>query len=196
MSTFVLRLQSTFPHLYEKLALADGSAWAAFARSSECEREFPQNVARGVNAFEQLLVVQLVRPDRLLSAQMQFVCEALGLKALSPPTLTLKRFLQLSQQQAAAAAASKPSRHSRRQPQDADEGIEPAAAAPPPDEAARPMLTPPVLIVLSPGADPSQELQDAAAELLGPSRYHQVAMGQGQAELAVKLLRECAQSGA
>ena len=87
-------------------------------------------------------------------------------------------------------------RHSRRQPQDADEGIEPAAAAPPPDEAARPMLTPPVLIVLSPGADPSQELQDAAAELLGPSRYHQVAMGQGQAELAVKLLRECAQSGA
>ena len=74
--------------------------------------------------------------------------------------------------------------------------MEATGAAPPTDEAARPTLTPPVLIVLSPGADPSQELQDAAAELLGPARYHQVAMGQGQAELAVKLLRECAQSGA
>ena len=188
-------VQSTFAHLYEKLALADASTWAAFARSSECEREFPPNVARGVSAFEQLLVVQLVRPDRLLSAQMQFVCQALGLGELSPPTLTLKRFLQLSQQQQ-QQQSSKPARAARRKPKDSEEEMEPAGAAPPADETARPTLTPPVLIVLSPGADPSQELQDAAAELLGPARYHQVAMGQGQAELAVKLLRECAQSGA
>lgn len=141
--------------------------------------------------------MQLVRPDRLLSAQMQFVCQALGLNELSPPTLTLKRFLQLSQQQQ-SSASSKPTRPTRRQPQpqDTDEGLEPTtSAAPAADEAARPTLTPPVLIIISPGADPSQELQDAAGELLGPSRYHQVAMGQGQAELAVKLLRECAQSG-
>ena len=154
-------------------------------------------MARGVSAFEQLLVVQLVRPDRLLSAQMQFVCQALGLNELSPPTLTLKRFLQLSQQQRQQQEAAKqPARAARRKPKDEEEEMEAAGAAPAADEGARPTLTPPVLIVLSPGADPSQELQDAAAELLGPARYHQVAMGQGQAELAVKLLRECAQSGA
>ena len=32
----------------------------------------------------------------------------------------------------------------------------------------------PVLIVISPGADPSQELQDLANETIGHDRYHQV----------------------
>lgn len=32
----------------------------------------------------------------------------------------------------------------------------------------------PILIVISPGADPSQELQDLASEAIGHDRYHQV----------------------
>ena len=32
----------------------------------------------------------------------------------------------------------------------------------------------PILIVISPGADPSQELQDLANETIGHDRYHQV----------------------
>lgn len=32
----------------------------------------------------------------------------------------------------------------------------------------------PVLIVISPGADPSQELQELANEVIGHDRYHQV----------------------
>lgn len=32
----------------------------------------------------------------------------------------------------------------------------------------------PILIVISPGADPSQELQDLANEAIGHDRYHQV----------------------
>lgn len=32
----------------------------------------------------------------------------------------------------------------------------------------------PILIVISPGADPSQELQELADETIGHERYHQV----------------------
>ena len=32
----------------------------------------------------------------------------------------------------------------------------------------------PILVVISPGADPSQELQDLANETIGHERYHQV----------------------
>ena len=53
----------------------------------------------------------------------------------------------------------------------------------------------PILIVISPGADPSQELQELADETIGGDRYHQVAMGQGQADIALQLLRDCARDG-
>lgn len=36
------------------------------------------------------------------------------------------------------------------------------------------LATEPVLVVISPGADPSQELQDLASEIVGLERYHQV----------------------
>ncbi|OWF37256.1 Cytoplasmic dynein 2 heavy chain 1 [Mizuhopecten yessoensis] len=57
------------------------------------------------------------------------------------------------------------------------------------------MAEEPILIVISPGADPSQELQELAAEVIGHEKYHQVAMGQGQADIAMQLLRDCSQNG-
>ena len=32
----------------------------------------------------------------------------------------------------------------------------------------------PILIIISPGTDPSQELEDLAKEVIGPEKYHQV----------------------
>ena len=52
----------------------------------------------------------------------------------------------------------------------------------------------PVLFIVTPGSDPSQELEEHAASR-GKGRYHQLAMGQGQAEEALRLLRECARTG-
>ncbi len=43
------------------------------------------------SAFQQLLVVQSVRPERLHSAMSNFVCELLNVKSLSPPPLNLQR---------------------------------------------------------------------------------------------------------
>ncbi|KAL4829789.1 hypothetical protein H8958_009079 [Nasalis larvatus] len=53
----------------------------------------------------------------------------------------------------------------------------------------------PILIIISPGADPSQELQELANTERSRECYHQVAMGQGQADLAIQMLKECARNG-
>ncbi|KAJ7398962.1 hypothetical protein BTVI_119896 [Pitangus sulphuratus] len=53
----------------------------------------------------------------------------------------------------------------------------------------------PILIIISPGADPSQELQELASVERSTECYHQIAMGQGQADLAIQTLKECAHNG-
>ncbi|KPP72257.1 cytoplasmic dynein 2 heavy chain 1-like, partial [Scleropages formosus] len=53
----------------------------------------------------------------------------------------------------------------------------------------------PILIIISPGADPSQELLELAGETVGRENYHELAMGQGQADIALQTLRECARNG-
>ncbi|CAH8626063.1 unnamed protein product [Dicrocoelium dendriticum] len=60
--------------------------------------------------------------------------------------------------------------------------------------------TEPILLLISPGADPSQELVEAAAMRFASktntvSRYRQVTMGQGQADLALDELHAAAEVG-
>jgi dynein heavy chain 2 len=53
----------------------------------------------------------------------------------------------------------------------------------------------PVLFVTTAGADPTQELAAFAEAEVGRERLHEVAMGQGQFEVALQLLRDCAHTG-
>ncbi|MEW5298927.1 MAG: hypothetical protein WDW36_001997 [Sanguina aurantia] len=53
----------------------------------------------------------------------------------------------------------------------------------------------PILFITTPGADPSQELSEYAQSSKMMEQYHEVAMGQGQAEKALTLLRACAREG-
>ncbi|XP_074620352.1 cytoplasmic dynein 2 heavy chain 1-like [Acropora palmata] len=145
--------KNTFPNLYKTLQLESADLWMPFQRSSQCEQDIPSSVAKKINLFQQVLVVQALRPDRLQSAMSLFASKALGMKELSPPALNLKRLVK--------------------------ETV--------PGE--------PILIVISPGADPSQELQDTAADVVGVDKYHQVAMGQGQADIALQLLHDCGRNG-
>jgi len=71
--------QTTFPQLYQDLQLHDSALWSSYSRSSQCEHELPPFVCKKLSAFEQLLVVQATRPDRLQSAMTQFACNALGI---------------------------------------------------------------------------------------------------------------------
>lgn len=53
----------------------------------------------------------------------------------------------------------------------------------------------PVLFVTTAGADPSQELAAFAEAEVGRQQLHEVAMGQGQSEVALQLLKDCAATG-
>ena len=55
--------------------------------------------------------------------------------------------------------------------------------------------TEPILIIISPGADPSLEIQELAECTVGGEQFHQVAMGQGQADIAIQALKGCASKG-
>ncbi|XP_034521541.1 LOW QUALITY PROTEIN: cytoplasmic dynein 2 heavy chain 1 [Ailuropoda melanoleuca] len=149
----VATLKIALPSLYQTLCFDDVALWRTYYHSSVCEQEFPSILAKKVSLFQQVLVVQALRPDRLQSAMALFACRALGLKELSPLPLNLKRLYKETLE------------------------IEP------------------ILIIISPGADPSQELQELANAERSGECYHQVAMGQGQADLAIQMLKECARSG-
>ncbi|XP_076446844.1 LOW QUALITY PROTEIN: cytoplasmic dynein 2 heavy chain 1-like [Babylonia areolata] len=150
----VASLKANFPSLYQQLEMDDGGLWGNFARSTRCEEEFPPAVERKCSAFQQVLVLQAARPDRLQSCMSLFACKILEMKELSPPTVSLKKLYQ--------------------------------------EET---MATEPILIIISTGADPSQELQELANETVGVDKFHQVAMGQGQAEIAMQLLNQCSANG-
>uniref|UniRef100_A0A4W3JIK2 Dynein cytoplasmic 2 heavy chain 1 n=1 Tax=Callorhinchus milii TaxID=7868 RepID=A0A4W3JIK2_CALMI len=146
-------LKTTFPALYQMLCLEDTDLWLTFSRSSTCEQDLPLSISKRITLFQQVLVVQALRPDRLQSSMALFASKALGMKELSPPPLNLKRLLSET------------------------------------------LAAEPVLIIISPGADPSQELQELASETIGRENYHEVAMGQGQADIAIQTLKECARNG-
>ncbi|XP_069495113.1 cytoplasmic dynein 2 heavy chain 1 isoform X2 [Ambystoma mexicanum] len=147
----VALLKASLPPLYQSLILDDANLWHTFSRSSTCEQDFPSSVVKKLSLFQQVLVVQALRPDRLQSSMALFAGKTLGMKELSPPPLNLKRLYKETLE------------------------IEP------------------ILIIISPGADPSQELKELSS--VENANYHEVAMGQGQADLAIQMLKECAKEG-
>uniref|UniRef100_A0A672TN04 Cytoplasmic dynein 2 heavy chain 1 n=1 Tax=Strigops habroptila TaxID=2489341 RepID=A0A672TN04_STRHB len=149
----VASLKISLPGLYQTLCFEDEGLWHTFSQSSVCEQDLPSTIVKRISLFQQVLVVQAVRPDRLQSAMALFACKTLGIKELSPSPLNLKRLYKETLE------------------------IEP------------------ILIIISPGADPSQELQELASVERNTECYHQIAMGQGQADLAIQTLKECARNG-
>ncbi|EKX39469.1 hypothetical protein GUITHDRAFT_160010 [Guillardia theta CCMP2712] len=53
----------------------------------------------------------------------------------------------------------------------------------------------PIMFIVTPGSDPSAILEQEADQILGPGNYRQIAMGQGQAENAIRMLNEAANEG-
>ncbi|CAL1265870.1 unnamed protein product [Larinioides sclopetarius] len=146
-------LKTTFPHLFSVLQLSDAKLWENFAKSSHCEQELPNVVSSKISIFQQLLLVQALRPDRLYSASALFASRVLGLKELFPQAVNLKNLLKTTS------------------------NLEP------------------ILIIISAGVDPSQELSELASSVVGAENYVQVSMGQGQIEVATENLKLCAAEG-
>jgi dynein heavy chain 2 len=127
-SFFVFK--TNFPQLFSNLQF-DDSSWSKWNSTNECELRFPQD--KQLTSFQQILVIQAFRPDRLESAMRLFVCDLLGIKDISPETLNLKKLYSKET-----------------------------------------ISTEPILIIISPGADPSAELRDLAMEIVGKDRYSEV----------------------
>lgn len=147
-------LKSTFAGLFTKLDLNDTETWKKWFNNAECERNFPNKIIRKITPFQRLLLIQTLRPDRLLTAMNLFACETLNVDAVSPPPLTMADIYHKESS-----------------------------------------CKTPVLIITTAGADPSSELAEFAQTEIGSDRYKELAMGGGQQELAMNLLKQAAKDG-
>ncbi|RLN86865.1 hypothetical protein BBJ28_00018703, partial [Nothophytophthora sp. Chile5] len=153
------QLTEALPHLAQQCKFDNHDLWMRWSKSMECEQNFNPKMDKtgssgGLSAFQKLLVVQALRPDRLQSAIVQFICGVMQLKSLTPPSLDFKVI-----------------------------GTEEATN------------TTPVLLLTTAGADPSKELEEVATAVVGKGHYFEVAMGGGQQEKALNLLKATAEHG-
>lgn len=147
----VSKLMKGLPELGNLLQLEDGNMWGSFMKSEECEKELPALVSKKLSLFQKLLVVQALRPDRLVSALEDFLQLGLSLKELSAPALSMKSVFKETVTQE------------------------------------------PILLIVSPGSDPSQDLRDLSVQ--NRQMLHEVALGQGQTDYAIEKLRESMKHG-
>ncbi|TMW62553.1 hypothetical protein Poli38472_005171 [Pythium oligandrum] len=154
-----IRLVETLPRLAQQCKFESHDLWIRWSKSMECEQNFHAKMeksgsAGGLSAFQKVLVVQALRPDRLQSAIIQFICGVMSLKSLTPPPLDFKT---IATEEATNAT--------------------------------------PVLLMTTAGADPSKELEEVATGVVGKGHYFEVAMGGGQQEKALNLLKSTAEHG-
>uniref|UniRef100_A0A7E4URM5 Cytoplasmic dynein 2 heavy chain 1 n=1 Tax=Panagrellus redivivus TaxID=6233 RepID=A0A7E4URM5_PANRE len=83
----IANLQMHLPTLFHNLSLADKGTWSEFNQAPDCESRFPSSIDSKLTAFQKVLVVQALRPDRLYSAMTKFAQKALNLESLNPPPL-------------------------------------------------------------------------------------------------------------
>lgn len=112
--------------------------WASFMQSATPERDFPPSLAQRTTAFQRLLVVKALRPDRLESAMQHFVDEAFGGQKIQPAPFALRSLYETESS-----------------------------------------CTEPVLFIITPGSDPSTELQEFAETVVGRQNFFELAMGGG-----------------
>jgi dynein heavy chain 2 len=145
-------LRTNLPELCSKAGLEDEGVWRQWMDVNECEKKWPSEVR--VSLFQQILVLQALRPDRLQVAMKEFCCKLLNLKDISPSVTNIKHVWETE------TVASEP-----------------------------------VLFIISPGSDPSEELRELAEVVVGKEGLHEIAMGQGQMEAAMDMLKRCSESG-
>ncbi|KRY19216.1 Cytoplasmic dynein 2 heavy chain 1 [Trichinella patagoniensis] len=151
-------LKIMFPELVAKLNLENRIKWKDGFGGDAQKEILPSFVLNSLTPFQQLLVVQALRPDCLHTAMIRFKScwhmKRLGFKEWRPEPLDLKKFYLT-----------------------------------------KTSCNAPVLFVTDYGSDPSMEIADLAKCTIGSEQFYQVATGQNQCELALRLLRQCASDG-
>ena len=126
-----MSFQYNLPDLYQKAGIDDDSTWRKWAEVSECEKNFPSD--KRLTSFQQILIIQALRPDRLQIAMRDFAVRVLNLKDISPSSTNIRVIYEHE------TTASEP-----------------------------------ILFIVSPGSDPSEELKELAESVVGKQSYHEV----------------------
>ncbi|KAL6598153.1 dynein heavy chain and region D6 of dynein motor-domain-containing protein [Neocallimastix sp. 'constans'] len=147
-------LQSVCPVFSDQNIFNDVEQWDTWIRTQSCEKAFPEKYTKALSPWQKVLIIQTLRPDRILVALTLFCSGALGVSSLDPPALNIAKLVE-----------------------------------------SETIPTEPILFIITPGADLSQELLEASKKILGPNKFYQVAMGQGQFDIAISRLRSCAEEG-
>lgn len=74
--------KANFAALYQTIQLDDAGTWSEFNKSSHSEQAIPDVVAKKTTPFQQMIVVQALKPDRLHSAMNAFAERGLGTKLI------------------------------------------------------------------------------------------------------------------
>jgi dynein heavy chain 2, cytosolic len=112
---------NTFGQILNELMLENESYWLPFGESPQPELNFPDHTERRLSSFQKLLLIQVLRPDRLESAMQLFLKESFGNKNVQPSPFSLPHLYESES-----------------------------------------TCNDPILFIISPGSDPSAELQEFA----------------------------------
>ncbi|KAJ4457358.1 putative Cytoplasmic dynein 2 heavy chain 1 [Paratrimastix pyriformis] len=173
------RLLGALPDLDSSAQLSDAELWAQWSSHAQCETQFPSRIAARISAFRCVLLVQALRPDRTLSALHRFVTEALqALRCwLGRMDGVFWKLHQNARNQAMFLTKEPASLNLKNL---VSEETGPAV---------------PVLLITTPGTDPTRDLEELATRVVGPARYRQIAMGQGQAGAATAAIEQAMARG-
>ena len=80
-------LQQALPQL-SNLPFADPQ-WERWSTSDRCEVDFPSNLPGTTTAFQKILLIQALRPEKLQSALLMFVTSTLTIPSLTPASSAL-----------------------------------------------------------------------------------------------------------
>jgi dynein heavy chain 2 len=87
------KAMQVLPQFMGSLSLNDKEIWSKWIGSPNPEMFMPKE---RISAFQRVLVIQLFRPDRLMSVLNLFCCQTLGLESLAPSTHNLEHLINES----------------------------------------------------------------------------------------------------
>lgn len=90
----VFLLQVALPNLYSPLKLEEESLWQNFMQHSDCENKIPTDLSQKLTVFQQLLIIQALRPDRLYSSVTKCAAKLIGVRNLNQHLINLSQLYQ------------------------------------------------------------------------------------------------------
>ncbi|XP_076274081.1 dynein cytoplasmic heavy chain beethoven isoform X2 [Rhynchophorus ferrugineus] len=87
-------LMRKLPDLMERCQVSESHLWSTFIKNPMCEKEFPSHCR--ITEFQKVLLVESLRPDRLLSSIELCLLKLSGLTTIDPPVLNLSNIYKES----------------------------------------------------------------------------------------------------